>query len=361
MKRVFIALLIFIVAVFFSASRSYSQESVGDFLKGGVNDAELLAQEYLRPIGYGLGASLNSGWFNTGRVHRTLGFNITVTASGTLMQESDRIFDFSTLAFENLQLRNPGQSIAPTIAGQQDIRPVLHFSRAFPPTNNQVTILEFESPDGFDLPVVPTPMVRIGVGIPGGLEVFGRFVPQVEFDGHVASLWGAGLKLDLKQLLPIARNVPFLNISILGAFSALNANFDLDIQRTIYPTTVNGVPVTGGRLNYDNQFFELKSSGYTFNLITSVDIPFVSAFASLGYASSNTSFNLIGDYPILSVTPPTATIIDAANPIALHYDNPGEVQMIVGATLKLALLHIHAAYTLAQRPIATVGIGISFR
>ena len=361
MKRVFVALFIFVVAMFSSTTRSFSQGSVGDFLKGGLSDAELLAREYLRPVGHGLGASLNSGWFNTGRVHRTLGFNVTVTASGTLIQDSDRMFDLSKLAFENLQLRNPGQPIAPTIAGQQDIRPVLHFSTAFPPTNNQVTILEFASPDGFNLPIVPTPMVRIGVGIPGGMEVFGRFVPQVEFDGHVASLWGAGLKLDLKQFLPIARNVPFVNISVLGAYSSLNANFDLDIQRNIYPTTVSGVPVTGGRLNYDNQFFELKSSGYTFNLIASVDIPFVSAFASLGYASSNTSFHLLGDYPILSVTPPTATIIDVTNPLALQYDNPGEMQMIVGATLKLALLHIHASYTLARNPIASVGIGISFR
>jgi len=361
MKRVLLALFISIVAILSSATRSYSQGSVGDFLKGGLSDAELLAREYLRPLGHGLGASLNSGWFNTGRVHRTLGFNITVTASGTLIQDTDRMFDLSKLAFENLQLRNPAQTIAPTIAGQQDIRPVLYFSRAFPPANNQVTILEFTSPDGFDLPIVPTPMVRVGVGIPGRMEVFGRFVPQVEFDGHVASLWGAGLKLDLKQLLPIVRRVPFVNISILGAYSMLNANFNLDVQRNIYPTTVSGVPVTGGRQYYDNQFFEIKSSGYTFNLITSVDIPFISAFASIGYASSNTSFHLRGDYPILSVTPPTATIIDVTNPLALYYENPGEVQMIVGATLKLALLHIHAAYTLARNPIATVGIGISFR
>ncbi|HAJ98853.1 MAG TPA: hypothetical protein DCM62_02390, partial [Bacteroidales bacterium] len=79
------------------------------------------------------------------------------------------------------------------------------------------------------------------------------------------------------------------------------------------------------------------------------------------YASSTTSLSLLGDYPMLYVSPTGPLISDVSNPMSLDFVNQGEVQMIVGATLKLAILHIHASYTLARYPVATAGIGISFR
>jgi len=361
MKRFTLLAFMAVLALNIWMPRMYAQQAVTDFLQGGVNDARLLAGAYLKPLGHGIGSSLNSGWFNTGRVHRTLGFNVTFSVSGSLIPEADRMFDMRNLAFENLQLRNQAQHMAPTIFGQMNTRPALHFTRNAPPANQPVTILEFASPNGFETPAVPMPMVRAGIGLPGGFEVFGRFLPEVTFENHTGSLWGAGLKYNLKQLIPIARHIPFVNISVLGAFTSLNAKMDLDFQRTAYPQTVGGLPVTGGRPNYDNQFFEMNVTGYTFNVIGSVDIPFVSAFASVGYASSTTSLSLLGDYPMLNVTPTGPVISDVSNPMSLDFVNQGEVQMIVGATLKLAILHIHASYTLARYPVATAGIGISFR
>ena len=54
-------------------SIALSQLKNVDFLKGGVNDAELLFQEYLRPYANIFGANLNAGWYNTGKPHKALG------------------------------------------------------------------------------------------------------------------------------------------------------------------------------------------------------------------------------------------------------------------------------------------------
>jgi len=347
--------------------RAYPQQAVVDFMRGGISDAEKLAHAYMKPLGFGLGAALNAGWFNTARVHNTLGFNVTFTFNTALIPDDYKMFDLSQIAFDNLQLRDPNVFMAPTIAGSQSARPMLHFSEIIPPVPTPVTILEFASPDGFQVPAVPIPMIRAGIGLPGGFELFGRFVPQINYRGRQGSLWGVGVKYDLKSLIPIARRAPFWNLSLLGAYSDLNASMDLDLQRNVFPASISTplgvIPVTGGRPSYDNQVFEMNTSGFTINLIASIDIPFLTAFTSLGYASSNTTFGLVGDYPVLNVNPVlrTATIADFTNPITLEYRNSGEFQFTVGVGFKLALLHLHAAYTLARYPVATAGVGISFR
>jgi len=363
MKKVRNSKWLILAVLFLCAIRAYPQGSVVDFMQGGIGDAEKFAKAYLRPLGYGLGATLNSGWFNTARVHNTLGFNVTFTFNTALVPRMDRMFDISQLGLERLQLRDPSVFMSPTIAGRENVRPVVHYSETFPPLTSPVTILEFTTPDGFQVPYVPFPTIRAGIGLPGGLELFGRYIPPLNYGGWNGHMWGVGLKFDLKRLIPIARAVPFWNLSLLGAYSDLYSSMDLDLQRNIYPQTIQGIPVQGGRANYDNQELEVNSDGYTINLIASIDIPLFTAFASVGYASSNTSFGLVGDYPILNVDPVlrTANIVDRENPITLEYLNRGELQLTGGVSFKLAVLHIHAAYTLARYPVATAGIGISFR
>ncbi|HSV87259.1 MAG TPA: DUF6588 family protein [Bacteroidales bacterium] len=363
MKKTRTISLLFLVMFSLISIKASPQQSVVNFLQGGISDAEKIAEGYMKPLGYGLGSALNAGWFNTARVHNTLGFNVTITFSAAIVPSAYRMFDLSQISFDRLELLDPNVFMAPTISGRAQTRPVLRFSETFPAPVGTVNILEFTSPDGFRMPAVPLPMVRAGVGLPGGFEVFGRFVPKMNYSGSQGSLWGVGFKYDLKKLIPIARRVPFWNFSFLAAYSSLDAVTELDLQRNIYPQTVGTITVTGGRPYYDNQEFEMNSSGYTLNLIASVDIPFLTAFASLGYSGFNTTFGLVGDYPILNVNPAagTATIVDMPNPVSLEYRNSGEVQLTLGTTFKLAVLHIHAAYTLARYPVATAGIGISFR
>lgn len=341
----------------------FSQQAVVDFLKGGVNDAEKLAEGYLEPLGFGLGSALNGGWFNTAKVHKTLGFNVTLTASAALIPSQFQQFDLSDIGFEKLQLRDPNIYLAPTIASQQDQRPMLHYSETFPPMTDPVTILEFSSPNGVRLPAVPLPMVRAGVGLPMGFEITARYMPVYDFRGRRFTLWGAGLKYDLLQIIPVANKLPFLNLSVMGAYSQLGFGMELDFQSDVYPQSVNGIPVSGGRPDYDNQELDLRVSGYTINLIASADLPVITAYAAFGYTASNTTLRLLGDYPVINFDNQQATlsIQDVTDPVELDFTSPGGPQFTIGAKLKLAVIHLHADYTIAEFPVASAGIGISMR
>ncbi|MDR4987578.1 MAG: hypothetical protein RG741_01910, partial [Bacteroidales bacterium] len=101
------------------------QNELVNFLKGGVGDGEKLIQAYLEPLGNGMGANLNGGWYNTAKVHRTLGFDLTFTITAAMVPETAKSFNIAQLGLENLQLK-PGESpIAPTFAGDTGMGPAL--------------------------------------------------------------------------------------------------------------------------------------------------------------------------------------------------------------------------------------------
>jgi hypothetical protein len=63
--------LIISILVFFSISLK------SQVLVDNVNDAKSFLQAYLNPLGNGLGAITNNGWYNTARPHKLLGFDAT--------------------------------------------------------------------------------------------------------------------------------------------------------------------------------------------------------------------------------------------------------------------------------------------
>ena len=46
-----------------------------------TEDAKSLIEAYISPLGNGLGAALNNGWYNTAKPHNLGGFDITITAN----------------------------------------------------------------------------------------------------------------------------------------------------------------------------------------------------------------------------------------------------------------------------------------
>ena len=67
--------LIISLLVFFSFSLK------SQVLVDNINDAKSFLQAYLKPLGNGLGAITNNGWYNTARPHKLLGFDATVSLS----------------------------------------------------------------------------------------------------------------------------------------------------------------------------------------------------------------------------------------------------------------------------------------
>ena len=83
MKRIFCLILLLSINII-----SYSQVQVND-----VNDARAFLQEYLSPLGNGLGAITNNGWYNTAKPHRFLGFDANFNLSLLNINDENKNFD----------------------------------------------------------------------------------------------------------------------------------------------------------------------------------------------------------------------------------------------------------------------------
>ncbi len=339
-----------------------SQNELVGFIKGGIGDGEKLIQAYIEPLGNGMGANLNGGWYNTAKVHRTLGFDLTFTITAARVPESATSFDIAQLGLQKLQLKPGESSIAPTFAGDLGGGPALHFVEE----GMDFPLVEFNTPGGVDVPFYPMPMIKVGVGLPKGFEINGRFVPKISYEDLSTNLWGIGLKYDVLQHFGLINRVPFLNVSVMGAYTKMNFGSDLDFQKSIYGSEIGGVPIEGGQAVYEDQSLDINLSGFTTTAIVSYDLPVITLFGGLGYSKSTTNVDLLGDYPLIAAevnndNDVSIFIEDFTNPLALEFENHSGLQMTAGLRIKLAVITLHASYTRANYSLITAGLGISVR
>ena len=362
MKQKFIFPVLLSVITFFY-SNTYSQIKEIDFLKGGVEDAQILFKEYLTPYANIFGANLNGGWYNTAKPHKLLGFDITITTSAAWAPLADRTFDMSELDLTGT-LTAGSPSISPTIAGQRtDNRPELRYTQVLPAPVGEVELASYKMPNGTGLNVLPLPMGQIGIGLPFGTEVTGRFLPNINFGnaGNIG-LWGVGLKHSVMQWIPVLKRLPVLDITAQGGYTSLLTYANLNFL----PGSLNAEDqTTGGPLLFKNQRIELGVKSFTLNLIVSQTLPVITFYQGIGYSSSNANVALIGNFPFVSLDTNGDKIVtdnDVINdPFDIEIQNHKDLRLNAGFRIKLGLLTIHGDYTKANYSVFTAGVGISFR
>ncbi|NQZ77234.1 MAG: hypothetical protein HRT61_14205 [Ekhidna sp.] len=59
-----------------------AQVDFGTFLEASAEDANTLLENYLRPAFLGFGYGINSGWYNTAKPHKLLGFDFIGVSQG---------------------------------------------------------------------------------------------------------------------------------------------------------------------------------------------------------------------------------------------------------------------------------------
>ncbi len=360
-KKCFTGGMIVFVLLAINSFQVKSQTEIVEFIQGGIGDGEKLIQAYLEPLGNGMGANLNGGWYNTAKVHRTLGFDITFTITTALVPESATIFDVTQLELQSVELKPGDPPLAPTFAGGTDRGPALILMMG----GLDQPLVDFNTPGGVDVSYYPMPMIKGGVGLPGGIEVNGRFMPSISYEDMNAYLWGVGVKYDVLQHFRLIDRIPFLNASLFGAYTIINFSSDIDFQKSIYGSEIDGIPITGGQANYDNQRLDINMQGFTTSAILSYDLPVITVFGGVGYSRAFTTVGLLGDYPMINSQIHNDEIVvlieDYTNPVNLEFDNFSGLQTSAGLRLKLAVVTLHAKYTRANYNLITAGLGISIR
>ncbi len=178
------SLLLTALFAFIFVIPSWSQIKEVDFIKGGVNDAQVLFKEYLSPYANSFAANLNGGWYNTAKPHKLGGFDVTLTLNTSWAPPSASTMDLSKL---RLGATVEGDPLTPTIAGKKtDDRPDLMYQATYDNNGTQeaVTLAQYKAPNGTGMNFIPLPMAQLGIGLPLGTEVSVRFLPNLDFGSY---------------------------------------------------------------------------------------------------------------------------------------------------------------------------------
>lgn len=340
----------------------------GAILRAGADDANLLMENYLAPFGKGFGADLNTGWFNTAKPHKKLGFDISINVAGAIVPTSDQVFNVNDLNFNELELIS-GSPETPTISGSESSNTEMGITYTNPQTNQEETLTSFIVPGGTGFPYVPSPMIQASLGLIKDTDITVRYVPETDIDpidGSVGLL-GFGIKHGINQWLPGGGALP-VDISVQFGYTTFNSDAGFEVLPENDPDTYNEFPAS----TWEGQGVELETSATTFNAIVGKTLPIISVYGGVGLESSTTTIASPGSYPL---TVPNENYNNASDPsfgypkVIERVDSPVDIEIegdnsfraFAGTRIKLAILQISASYTLSTYSSFNVGFGISFR
>jgi len=213
-------------------------------------------------------------------------------------------------------------------------------------------------------------------------DVSFRYSPKVSVSGFDASMWGVGIKHNIKQWIPVVKDLPF-DAAVQAGYTKFSMNYDFPSNALITPRDLVTSPVTfdDGSTNasiYANQKMVINANSLTANLIVSKKLLFITPYLGFGVTKSSFDLTLAGTYPTLG-NPKTHVVAgvtipelnSAGYPIMLinHETDPVKISssevmpnMTIGLRLKfLMILSFHAQYIIQKYPMATAGLGISIR
>jgi hypothetical protein len=340
----------------------------GEIIRAGAEDANLLLSEYLKPFGSGFGADLNSGWINSGRPYRTLGFDIRVSAAVSLVPTGDRSFFVDELNFQNLQ-RVGGPAESQTAFGEDISGSEMGVFAENPFTGLSEEVTRFTMPQGSGYPYVPAAMIQATVGLVKDTDISIRYTPTIEIDDFSLNLFGIGARHGLNQWIPGGNLFP-VDLSVQVGYTRLNADYGLELRPEEGSDIYN--PFSGNPALWNNQKIDFVANGFTGNLIVGKTLPIISVYGGVGFQTSSVEFKSPGSYPITSFNPnydplsgseeTRERIIERLDdPINLSFTGSNNVHAFAGFRLRLAIVSISATYTHSNYPTLNAGVGLSFR
>lgn len=304
---------------------SYSQSNI----VSGSQDAANFLSAYFSPFSESIGAGLNRGWYNTAKPHKLAGFDVSLSLN--LITIDDNLASFDVNKLDNF---SSSSTSTPTILGSGEGATINYEANGIS--------TQFVMPDqNIKLNAIPIPTLNAGLGLFKGTEVNVRYIPTYNYDiGFVGKgsieLYGVGLKHDILQWIPLAKALPF-NLSIQGAFSQFNTSFEVESQSV-------------------KQDVGLDISATTFNLIVSKKIALITAYASIGQNTVNSTFTSNTNFKLGS-----SSTLDFDLPVEIDMPKATEFQGSAGIRLQFAIFTIYANQTFSSYPVTTAGFGVSIR
>jgi hypothetical protein len=326
------------------SSHAQNISELTQLLKAEKNDASALMKSYVSPAINAISNGMTSGWYTTGKAHKTLGFDLGVSLSAVFTPSSDDYFTpalSSNTTFKNLT--NPSLG-APSVVGPKDI--TTYESTYTPPNGLPNQKFTIDGPEGLDLKknigfsALPVPMVQLGIGIIKNTDLKIRFVPEQKSNSVTFKMFGIGVMHDIKQHIPGIKKLPF-DLSVLAAYNSVSGTASL--------VSTSGVTSSDGSLAY-------KLNSWVAQAIISKKISVLTGYLGVGYGSVSSNVDITGNF----LVPAGAASFALKDPLALSLSS-NTAKLTAGIRLKLGPVYFSGDYTLQKYDALTLGFGFAVR
>ncbi|HOG20466.1 MAG TPA: hypothetical protein PKW37_08505, partial [Salinivirgaceae bacterium] len=226
---------------------------------------------------------------------------------------------------------------------------------------------------------VGLPIVHFGIGVFKGTDLQLRALPPLTISDYgKINMFGAGIKHDFKQWIPVVNKLPF-SASIAFNYSKVNSVFD---KLSYFPTKL--VPIDRENIDndllplvdsdsrieaeyYSKQELQLHMNSFCVNLLLSKNLLFLTVYGSIGYSSSASNVQLVGPYLL-----PRVEAVGNDVYLALRKDDkmedPIDIKMKhssmragFGLRFKFAVITLHGEVTYQDYMMYNFGLGVAIR
>lgn len=334
----------------------HAQFNFEQLIQAGPQDAEKLIDAYARPLFYGFGLGMNSGWTNTAQTLKPLHFDLRLVGTSALVPASRQSFDITKIGLSgNLRPADPLKTVSPTFTG--DINNNGPLVDLFDGDNNK--LISFELPRAIIRNFVPTPQLQLTAGFFANTEIMIRAAPKIKLGERFGSvsLIGFGIKHNIVRdfVKKDVEKTPF-DLSLLAGFTRLKYSMGLNLQ------PLSGmVPETPEQAkDFSTQEIYASFDNYIFQATLSKQLSFFTPFVSAGYSISSMNLGLKGNFPIInSIRDNQLAYITYTDPFALKRTYLRTFRGDIGFQLKFPIVRIYGAYGFSSGyGILTGGIGI---
>ncbi|NGP86914.1 DUF6588 family protein [Fodinibius halophilus] len=344
---------------------------VGQILQSSTDDANALAKAYLQPFGTGFGAALNTGWTNTAKPHKKLGFDLTISSGLAIVPGGDKSFDIQNLNLQQVKVASGGD-IAQTINGKDITGPTLdvYADPDGPGGVSEQKVFDFNMPKGTDFGYVPSPMIKAGVGLIKDTELMFRYMPETKIgDFGSFNLFGVGAKHGLNQWLPGGGMLP-VNLSLMFGYTNMEVGSGFDVTAEDLIEGRQDIKNTYPTSTWDGQKITMNTDAWSINALVGKTLPMISIYGGIGYEASTFNAKTPGSYPTVEGNPDYINdpnnnkkfIIKAVEePLDISIEGDNGFRALAGFRFRFAIFHISGSYTLSNYSSYNVGFGISFR
>lgn len=286
--------------------------------------------------------SSNGGWFNSAKVHKKLGVDLSLRLNASFVPSADQAFSISNLEYITSEAND-----LPTIIGssrQEELIVTIPPDGILPEIKTTI-----KSPKGIKsklpLGAVPAPVLQLAIGIPFDTEVILRYSPEYHRKGIDMSFKGLGIKHNLLQYFGPIDKFP-INISALASYSKMKIDYDIQSFSSIKGS---------------GQVAQFSLNNYNLLLIASLDVLVVNFYAGFGFSGGDSSFKMLGQYDLEYQTESNIPITRSLNdPIDMNFNVSG-YQTTIGAKFKFLIFSAYADFTFQDYNTLSTGISINFR